>query len=148
MRAPKKINPDLVKEITSSPCNPPEYGVGFNEDDFANEYWSVHKRLESLLSALGYASQNAAAGGSIDYYINMDYGDSRFIGLELHSRAMIEGQLLDAIWEFLENLPVAYTIAISCDFDENLELFSIVITPDGAVGSFEIARTAKCFGFA
>jgi hypothetical protein len=147
MRAPRKISPELVKKLTSFSYNPPKYGADFKEEDFASEYWSVHKRLESLLGELGHASQNAANSGDVDYYINMDYGDSRFIGIEMHSRSMIGERLLDNIWEYIKSLPVAYLVALSCDFDEDLELFSIVVTTDGAVGSFEVAATAQRFGF-
>lgn len=130
-----------LDESLSGPFNPPNYSETFSQSNYSSEYWSVHDQVTAALTILGVHDQY----GDGDFCMNDDFGDSRFIGIELSTKRLWRSELIPLLQNILQRQPQAYRVYITHDLLDE-ESFHLMVQPSDVAGYFPVTMHRRAFG--
>lgn len=105
-------------DCLGQPFNPPAFNEQFTEDDFRDEWYAARGGLEAILSEFG----DHDAYGNGDYNIGEDYGDSRFIGIEVNNPGILTPYFFNAVQSHLDSLHQTYTLYFCSFYEPSLHI--------------------------
>jgi hypothetical protein len=127
--------------MLDQPFHPPVFTEAFTRDQYRSEYWTAHSAVTAALSILGTQDQI----GDGDFCANDDYGDSRFIGIELSSQRLWRPELVPLVQTALAQQPQPYCVYFEhALYDE--PHFYFLVHPSSVVGYFPTAAQRRAFG--
>jgi len=142
------VNPRKVRSHTKSPHQLPQLKDECEEEIYQNELWEASKELESLLVSAGFSSSRVTTIDSeYDFYMNDDLGEFRMLSFEIKNPKMATKELLIKISRWLQSREPDYSVFVTNDYEDSLELFMLVVTQDIIFGELEDASTASRMGF-
>lgn len=142
------IDPDKVRFHAKSPHEPPQFNSNFDREKYQDDLWKASKELESLLVNAGFSSSRTTTiDDEYDFYMNDDIGQFRMLSFEINTPKMATKSLIIKIANWLQTKAPDYSVFITNEYDESLELFMIVVTQDTVWGEIEEHPTARVLGF-
>lgn len=120
---------------------PPVFTDSYTRADYGSEYWTAHAAVTSALSILG--TQDQCGGG--DFCANDDYGDSRFIGIELSSRRLWRPELVPLVQSALAQQPHPFCVYFEHAIPDEPR-FYFLVHPSSVVGYFPLPAQRGAFG--
>ncbi len=143
---PYENNHTKVEEMLSTRFNPAILNSDEDEAIWREEYWDTHAILRAQLEGK-WRYDPGFADSSGDFTMNDDYGNGRFLAVEVRTKKMLNKELIEGMKAFLAKLPTAYCIYVDCDIDNDCDEVTIIITKDNVIGSIENPKTARKLGF-
>lgn len=140
-----EINPEKIAEFDKQPHEPLSFSDSESIEKFEDEYSGVLDNLVNELDRLGYHRSPSGYGG--DYYISDDHGPFRLIYVVILNPKMISRKLVDCIVSYIKGLDTEYMISVSNEFEQDLQVFNVVLTLEKGYGEFETGKIAEAFGF-
>lgn len=118
------VSADAMNGLFKVPFNPPALG----EEGFDEEYLRAQDAVRLQLEKTGGVCDPMHGG----FVMNDSHGRSRWMSVELSSEALVGPELLPAIIETLNELPMAYAVYVSHECPED-PIFHLVVFRDRVV---------------
>lgn len=104
----KILTEEETNRLEDTPHNPPTYTDSFTTEDFDNEWWSVHERLESCLNSMGSPCTVEIDG---DFMLPEKRGNDRWIYLTFCSTRLWRPEFVKAVADLLRHTSQDYRVA-------------------------------------
>lgn len=143
-----EINPAKLRNHVKMPHSTPAFEDENSKSQLLSLISDAHDELEALICSEGFVSSHSPRNDeTFDFYMNDDVGLFKMISLEIKTDEMVSRELLLRIFKWLKEYHDEFSVFITNEFDDSLELFFIVVTCNAILGEFESSTTAGKFGF-
>jgi hypothetical protein len=143
-----KVDPSAVRRHVEFPHERPHFKDATDRKSYFDELWNSSKELENLLVNAGFSSSRATTiDGDFDFYMNDDLGEFRMLSFEIKNPKMASKEVLIKVSEWLQTREPDYSVFVTNEYEDSLELFLIIITRDTVFGELEERSTATNLGF-
>ncbi len=136
------VSYDEFNEEAERQFNPPAFNEAFTESDFYKEWKSIQKAIKEALLPLGFRSFNEDGD---HYTMPDDWGYSRYQGIEINNKKMLDKRLVPTLQELLMRLPHEYEVVIEHDLLDAAP-FGIIVRKGGIIAHQEAANILNRFG--
>lgn len=142
------VDPTFVSGHVKQPHALPKFDTLAEKRTYQDSLWESSKALEALLNKMGFSCSRATGFEAVhDFYMNDDVGEFRMLSFVIRNPKMATKKVLVQISEWLQTLDDDYSVFVSNEYDDSLELFMLIVLAGDVYGELEEPSTAKRLGF-